>query len=171
MLKTVRPEDDKAARVYSDHFDVFAQEILARGICLRFKACGSSMHPFIQDGDTIIIEPKTTSELNIGDVIFYRRPQGSYIAHRLIKKNGSASFITKGDNLCSFDNPVPIAQTLGRVIAVERNGRCYRLDSRLNMILSRTWTKLSPKSRWLYPILKPWWRIYRRIIATSSKVS
>jgi signal peptidase len=120
------------------------------------------MYPFVQTGDTLLIEPKTPDELSIGDIIFYRCSTGIYVAHRLIKKNNSAILITKGDNLHYYDEPVHAEQVLGRVISIERDGRYQRLDSGVNKMVSRSWARLSPISWWLRPILKLGWRLYRR---------
>ena len=162
MSKVLNREVDEVTSCTSPYSDIMTQEVLAQGFYLRVKGRGSSMYPFVRTGDMLLIEPKTPDELNIGDIIFYRRPTGIYVAHRLIKKNGSATLITKGDNLCYYDEPVSAKEVLGRVISVEREGCCVRLDSRLNKVVSRLWASLSPMSLWLRPILSPGWRLYRR---------
>ena len=143
-----------------------SQEILEQGALLRFRAPGNSMHPFIENGDILVVEPSNGAQAHIGDVIFYRRPDGGLIAHRLIKidmAGGSTILTTKGDSLDYFDPPLRLEQVLGRVIAVERDGRRLRLDSSLNKAMSSFWARLSPSSRWLRPILRPAWRLYRMV--------
>ncbi len=128
MLKVVRCEADEVTSCGSTCFDALAQEVPARGFCLRMKGRGQSMYPLIQNGDILLIEPKSTDEFKIGDIIFYRRPSGTYVVHRLIKKNGSATLQSKGDNLPYYDAPVTVGEVLGKVIQIEGGGRRIRLQ-------------------------------------------
>lgn len=143
-----------------------SQEILEQGALLRFRAPGNSMHPFIENGDILVVEPSNGAQAHIGDVIFYHRPDGRLIAHRLIRiqnQGDSVALITQGDSLRCPDPPLRPEQVLGRVIAVERDGRFLGLDSGLNKAMSSSWARLSPSSRWLRPILKPGWKLYRMV--------
>jgi len=123
-------ESSEAAKVedcVTPYFDALAQEILGRGVCLRFRARGMSMYPAIQNGDILLIEPQCAAEFNIGDVVFYRRLGGTYIVHRLVKKENNSALITKGDNQPYYDMPVPIEQAMGKVIQVEGRGKRVNL--------------------------------------------
>jgi signal peptidase I len=103
-----------------------SQGLLDRGALLRFQAHGRSMYPFIKHGDIIIVEPRNGSSVSAGDIIFYRRPDGSTTAHRLVKINNrkdSMVLLTKGDALKYADPPVTPAQVMGRVIMIEGRGR------------------------------------------------
>lgn len=144
MLIMVCSESDEAASTTSPHFDALAREVLARGACLRFKVRGQSMYPFIQDDDVVLVEPKNVRELNTGDIIFYRRPWGTYVIHRLIEKvDGSPSLVTKGDNLAYYDEPVPIEQVMGRVIQIEGRGRQIQLNKGMGWLLNGFMGRLS----------------------------
>lgn len=143
--------------------DILTQEILKQGTSLRVKGRGSSMYPFIRNGDTLLIEPKSRNKLCIGDIIFYRRPEGQYIAHRLVRKIEPDTLITRGDNLTYYDEPVPDRHVFGRVVSIERDGRYRSLDSGLNKIIGRCWVRLSPLNTWLRPIIRPGWKLYRKL--------
>jgi signal peptidase I len=109
-----------------------SQELLGRGAMLRFRAHGRSMHPFIKDGSTLIVEPVNGTSVNIGDIIFYRRPEGSLTAHRLIDISSQADgtfLITRGDSHRYHDPPVPAEQIMGRVIRVEGEQRQLQLNT------------------------------------------
>ena len=108
-----------------------SQELLERGGRLRFQAHGRSMHPFIKNGDIIVVEPKNGRSVNAGDIIFYHRPDGSPTIHRLVKIHSGKDrtvLITKGDALGSVDPPVNSEQVLGRVIIIQGNGRTIKLN-------------------------------------------
>ena len=128
-MKVMCSETDEVGSYVSPHFDTLTQEILAQRSYLRFKARGQSMRPFIHSGDALLIEPRDGAKLKIGDVILYRRPSGTYVVHRLIKKNGSAVLITKGDSLNYYDASIPAEQVMGRVIQIEGRGRLLRLQA------------------------------------------
>lgn len=108
-----------------------SQELLDRGASLRFRAHGRSMHPFIENGNILVVEPLNGPSASIGDVIFYRRAEGSLTAHRLIKKNKDKDItvlITKGDSLRYFDPPIPMGQVMGKVIRIEDHDRQLQLN-------------------------------------------
>ncbi|MFQ5610872.1 MAG: S24/S26 family peptidase [Anaerolineae bacterium] len=105
---------------------------------------GGSMLPLIQEGDKVLVAHGRAGARR-GDVVVFRR-QGKLIAHRLLRIVDSASgpiFITKGDNAPGLDPPAGAGQVLGRVLAVERNGRAIRLD-------------------------RPAWRVLGRLLAESA---
>ncbi len=103
-----------------------SQELLDHGKSIRFRAHGRSMHPFIKDGDILIVEPMNGAPANVGDIIFYRLPYDILVAHRLIrveKHKDNTILITKGDALKYYDPPIPAGLILGRIIRVEGKER------------------------------------------------
>ena len=131
---------DKDLNTDKADFLELSQELLERGALLRFQAQGSSMHPFIKSGDIIVIEPRNGNSVITGDIIFYRRPDGSPTAHRLLRikgRKGNISLITKGDAMKYSDPPVTGAQVMGRVMLIEGRGRELRLEGWPECFFSR----------------------------------
>jgi signal peptidase I len=125
-------------------------ELLERGASLRFRAHGASMHPFIKNGNILIVEPVNDSPLDVGDIVFYRRSNNALTAHRLIKVEnspGGTVFLTKGDSLGFIDPPVPPAQVLGRVIQIEGNSKQLALTGWQRRIFGR-FIALSARGRY-----------------------
>ena len=121
-------------------FESLALDILSQGCYLRFCAHGSSMAPFIRNGDVITVEPRRANELNIGDIVFYRRTSGKHVTHRLIDKsgnNGSMVLTTRGDNLNYLDAPVFPEQVLGRIIRIEDQNKGLWMGGRAGSIMNR----------------------------------
>jgi hypothetical protein len=134
-----------------------------KGANLRFKATGDSMHPLIENGDVLVVEPVTPT-FSVGDILLNSRPDGLVTAHRLVRirrRNGSRVLVTKGDSLDYLDPPITPEQVLGRIISVERNGQTAKLNSRFYRVLAVCWAMLSPYSRYLRPFLRPGWRLCR----------
>ena len=108
-------------------------EALKKGRILRFRALGSSMYPFIRSRDLVTIVPVNENNINLGDIIFYKR-KSNFILHRLVeinKNNKEIFFITKGDFLPSNDEPFNITDIYGKVIKIERNKKSIDISSML----------------------------------------
>ncbi len=85
---------------------------------------GKSMLPFIrEEGDTAVIFPLSTVPKKF-DVVFYRRADGTYVLHRIvrIKKNG---YIIRGDN-CYYDEYISKEQVIGIAEKLFRKGNTHR---------------------------------------------
>jgi len=104
-----------------------AGPFLQRGNTLRLRARGGSMLPFLRDGDVLEIRPVASVEVRVGDVICYEPSPGALCLHRVVARDGRG-FVTRGDALTQVE-VVPAASVLGRVSAVERHGRAWRLDT------------------------------------------
>jgi signal peptidase len=118
----VKGSNTELNTIQADFLNV-SRELLDSGIPLRFQARGRSMYPLVKDGDILIVRPPGDREVNIGEVIFFRRPDGPPVAHRVIKiidKTGGKLLVTRGDSLRYYDAPVSPDNVLGRVIRVER---------------------------------------------------
>lgn len=123
-------------------FDNLAQEVLARGLTLRIKVNGESMHPFIRNDDILIIEPRGAADINIGDIVLNRQPSGAYIVHRLIKRNGAATLVTKGDSQSNYDVPFAAEQVIGRVVQIEGCRKRMKLSGGPGRVLGWTMAQL-----------------------------
>ena len=90
---------------------------------------GDSMEPHIKEGNMLLVQ-HALKPIRLGDVIVFKRA-GSLIAHRVvfIKKHGNQFiYLTKGDNVYSFDAPVPQSSVLGPVIRIQKNNQEISLE-------------------------------------------
>ena len=132
-----------------------SRDMLEKGKSIRFQAKGWSMHPFIRDGDFIVVSPVKSSSIRKGDIVFYSNAENKIIVHRIIRKykqKGRMTVLVKGDASFSSPEKMDIQNVLGKVIAIERNGRKKRLDTKLHQIIGLFFAVISPFSRWIYPI-------------------
>ncbi len=121
---TVTPHTGDSLPIAGDALVDLLKEVLSRGAAFHLRAKGTSMQPFINDGDNITISPLGNVRLGIGRVIAYTRPESkSLVVHRIIDHSKDA-FIIHGDNANkhTFDR-VNKDAVLGYVIRVERDGR------------------------------------------------
>ncbi len=113
------------------------------------------MRPFIQDGDLITVSPLQNSPVKVGDVVLYKTLDDQVIVHRVIRKTIKGSetvFFIKGDANLSRPEEADRKRVLGRVVAIERNRRKRKLDTKLYRIIGLFFALLSPFSRWIYPL-------------------
>ena len=100
---------------------------IEHGVPLRTRARGSSMSPFIRDGDVLTIAPTDGCVPRIGDVVAFVRPDtGRLAVHRVIARV-DAGWLVRGDNCPRPDGVVLRGAILGVLIRVERDGRHARL--------------------------------------------
>src|ERR1700751_2900604 len=76
--------------------DELAIQVLRRDGLLRIKARGSSMMPFIRDGDVVVVRTTASTEVGVGDVICYETPSGKLFLHRVVGRAGDG-FVAKGE--------------------------------------------------------------------------
>jgi signal peptidase len=67
---------------------------------------GESMEPTYHEGDLVVARARPTYE--VGDAIVYRVPEGQagagqHVIHRIVGGNGTAGYVTQGDNRDSED--------------------------------------------------------------------
>ncbi len=103
-----------------------ATEVLQTSGKLTLQVTGWSMLPTIFPGDTLIVERCSAASTREGDIVLVSR-DGRIFVHRLLEKTceseRSSSIRTRGDSMPTIDPPVKEQQLLGRVAAIERNGK------------------------------------------------
>lgn len=117
---------------------------------LCFKALGSSMFPFVRNGDMVTIKKVKSDTLLVGEIVFYEK-DGSFCLHRFLKRNSKNEIITKGDNQPILDTPISSEDVLGKLIIIKRDNQVITLDSRLNKIMGRLIAVFYPLT---YPVTR-----------------
>lgn len=125
---------------------LIVEEALRRGNSVWWRPRGFCMVPAIRDGERVLVAPVSSRALRIGDIVQYASPDGLRV-HRLLGRrrdpSGETRLVLGGDN---SEEPLEVARPadlLGRVVAVEREGRVTRLDSwwKRRVGLVRAWTR------------------------------
>lgn len=94
-----------------------------------FRIISGSMWPLIEAQDRILAERVDPSEVRPGDIILFKNCH-VLVTHRVIrifKRAGKTVIIQKGDAGGSAGTIAP-ESILGKVVAIEKNGRLLRLD-------------------------------------------
>ncbi len=95
-------------------------EILARGQSVQFVARGSSMWPFIIDGDTVGLDP-FVGQPKIGDVVLLTTTVAGPL-HRIVAGPRNGRYLVWGDALPNPDTWVKADEIVGRLTRRYRNG-------------------------------------------------
>lgn len=102
----------------------------------------NSMSPYIKEGDVVLVQ-HASRRFRVGDVVVFKRGE-ELVAHRVISVRGRGKdtiYSTKGDNLRSFDAPVPQSSVLGVVICIRKDGKSIHLEKPhikfLNFVLAK----------------------------------
>ena len=137
-------------------FVVLMEAVLKRGKAFRFQASGSSMNPFIKDGDILTLVNVSQGEIKLGNVLSFIHPHNrKLLVHRVVNSK-QKNYLMKPDNSANVDGWVNQQEIIGIVHSVERG------ESLIQFGLG--WEKwlIAHLSRWniLMPIIQVLWRIF-----------
>ncbi len=101
------------------------------------------MNPLLQRGDTLLVVPCGSDEIQPGDIIVFTDPLRGQVVHRVVAARPEG-VVTKGDNNPTVDErPVAPRDILGRVTGLERQGRTLPVSRQapaaLYLLKARHW--------------------------------
>src|SRR5277367_672743 len=107
----------------SAQFAAVCDALLHRGANVRFRANGLSMRPNILNEDAVTIAPAEQEDLRRGDVALTCGKDG-FRVHRVAGADkATGNLVTRAD--AGHQDDAITDRVLGKVIAIERNGRIY----------------------------------------------
>ena len=119
-------------------------ELLEQGQEVRLTIAGNSMYPFLRHGvDSVEFAKVDFAQINKGDIVLIKREDGSYVMHRVCRKEKDHFFMV-GDAQQWIEGPLYPEQLIAVVIALWRRDRrilCSDFKIRLAAML---WLKLRP---------------------------
>jgi len=151
-------------------FTDLSSEILRSGNSIRFQAFGSSMLPWIKDGDMLTIQPLAKDEIRVGQVVFYTSAGKRPIVHRVIRvqlKGALRIIAARGDASPASEEEILSEHVLGHVVRIRRGSKVIQLDRNLWWRLSRKW----PAFLRLTYFLVRFQRRFKRYVILSPKIS
>lgn len=114
------------------------KELLDQGKRVPVRYTGTSMTPFLREGDWMEVKKPTLENVRIGSVVLFERG-GELTVHRvclLRRRNGALWARTRGDAEIDLDSPFPFEEILGVVASPsEKKGKAY-FKARLLLFLS-----------------------------------
>ncbi len=102
---------------------------LEAGAAFRFFQRGTSMLPMLVEGrDSVSIVSPKVREPRAGEVILYRRKNGSFVLHRALKRARDGSFVCCGDNQILLERGVLPESIIGVLDGYYKGDRWISAD-------------------------------------------
>ena len=123
------------------------KEVLDSGGTANFNPHGTSMLPMLHnDGDRVILK-KPEGELKKYDLPLYRRTDGAFVLHRVVRKPENGVYTMCGDNQWVLEKGIRHEQIIGVVTAFDRKGKRINADNKAYMLYARVWVAIMPLRR------------------------
>ncbi len=94
---------------------------------VTFTVTGYSMQPMLYNKRDAVTLKKPTDKILKNDVIFYRRDDGQFVLHRVIKCQKDGKFTCRGDNQWEKEFDLRYDQIIGVVTDFMRNGKAVNV--------------------------------------------
>ena len=105
----------------------FENEIESKGYIV-YTNVGASMMPLLRQNKDLMVIRKITEPLKKNDAVLFKRPNGAYVLHRIVKVCGLGQYRIVGDN-CAFPETVPEEWIIGILTEVIKDGRHISVES------------------------------------------
>ena len=135
------------------------EEILEKEGRLVYYNVGDSMLPLIRQGRDLVVIERTSGRLKKYDVPLFRRPNGTYVLHRIIRVR-SEDYVVRGDNRWHKEAGVRDEQILGVLTSVIRDGKELSVRDPKYRFRVRIWRVFFP--------LRVCWRKINRVWKKSK---
>ncbi len=99
------------------------EQQLKSGGEVRFKPNGTSMLPLVRQGIDEVVIGAYGGGLKKYDIPFYRRKNGAFVMHRLVKKTADGRYLMRGDHQDEFETGITDSDIIGVVKCVIRGGK------------------------------------------------
>ncbi len=129
------------------------RELVREGNDVSLLISGSSMAPFIiHNRDTILFGP-ISRPLRRGDMVFYERPSGQFVMHRIRHVKPEGLYLI-GDGQTETEGPLDESRVFAIVKQVCRKGKWIGPKHPWWMFFSTIWLWIIPLRPWVVRIAK-----------------
>lgn len=146
----MQAENPKIRTVDNEAYLGMLKELILEGHEVSLLISGSSMAPFlIHHRDSVLLGPVDRA-LRVGDIVFYQRPDRSYVLHRICRVDAKEErYDLIGDGQTEIEKGVARTQIFARVRQVTRKGKDIRPGSFWWEFFARVWIRIIPFRRCL----------------------
>lgn len=116
-------------------------EALAQGGSFVLTVTGNSMRPTLVPGRDQVCLVSARS-VKPGDIVFFRRPTGEYILHRVLRKKEDR-YTVNGDSQV-WTEEIPCSAVIGVVSRIRRDGKWLDTDTLSMKTYSALWRATRP---------------------------
>ncbi|WP_284285526.1 signal peptidase I [Alicyclobacillus fastidiosus] len=108
---------------------------------IEIPSSGTSMYPFIAQGNVCRFYPVWPSQIKRGDILLFSTGHGRLFGHRVFQTSehhGHIEYVCKGDTNRFPDDSIVDTQIIGKLVVVRKRWCSLRTDG----FIGRSWTKL-----------------------------
>lgn len=121
----------------------YEEALAEKGVIYRPND-GVSMMPLLrQHRDIMVISKRPEGRLKKYDAPLYRRPDGKYVLHRIVKVR-EKDYVIIGDNCIHREYGITDADIIGVLTAVVRDGKEIPVDNRRYQLYVHLWCDVLP---------------------------
>ena len=95
-------------------------EVIDSGGEFRLFPRGTSMLPLLRQGKDSVVLVKCTKPPKKRDIIFYKRPNGQFVLHRILRVSNDSTYVLCGDNQTVLEKGISKEMIIAVVSAVFR---------------------------------------------------
>jgi len=148
---------EKIKKVSMSELAPIIEELTKDGSTVNFTVVGNSMYPMLRGSlDSVAI--KKTDKIKKYDIPLYKRENGEYILHRIVKTKPDA-FGCCGDNQKVLEYPIYKEQIIGIVESFKRGKKEISCNNILYRIYSFVWVNL----KFVRPVIYKLIQLRRRL--------
>ena len=139
----------------------FIEDAISKGKEVRLTVTGFSMYPLFRSGtdDVVLKKPDILKKY---DVVLFKRSDGSFIFHRIIKIKGDVLTIA-GDNETKKETPVYISDVIAVMKCFYRADKIHTTNEIWYKFYSRLWLFIFPLRHITAKLYYYTAKVYRRI--------
>lgn len=127
---------------------------------------GNSMYPMLRNRRDAVRLCLTDRVPGNRELILYRRKNGQYVLHRIVRIVGPGAYLCAGDNQWELEN-VSAEQVIAVVDTFRRHGKIYGVSHGGYQLYVRLWTAMVPVRRPILALRRLLGNIKRRIFKRS----
>lgn len=132
-----------------EDFYPLIRETLNNGGTFTLTITGTSMFPFILGNRDCVTLSQITEPLKKNDLPFYRRDDGAFVLHRIVKVERDGTYTCCGDHQWQPEYGLRRDQMIGIATSYVRKGKKLTNQNLLYRIYRTVWTWVLPY-RWVY---------------------
>ncbi|MBQ8850717.1 MAG: S24/S26 family peptidase [Clostridia bacterium] len=134
----------------ADAIDVI-EEILSGGGEFRMYPKGTSMLPLIVQGkDSVVLKRNFECAAKKHDIAFYRRTNGQFVLHRVMKICDDGTYVMCGDNQTELEYGIKKEQIIGYVDRIYKEDKEHSLDSFGHRLYLFFWCFMPYRKTWRF---------------------
>lgn len=144
------------------------KEVIESGGEFKFYPRGISMEPLLHQGDDSVVLGAADS-IKTGDVVFYKRDNGSYVLHRIMEKFGG-TYTMCGDHQNALEYGIKPSQILAKMVGFYKKEVYHSIDEAEYVKYAKAMVKRFPfyrRNPIIYKVLSSANKIVKKVLKKS----